>query len=259
MQAKRRYRRVNMPAESHGNRSELMPAVILAGGYATRLRPLTEHTPKALVEVAGHPFLWHQLNLLKASGIRRVVMAVGYLGESIQRRFGDGTELGMSIEYSFDGPVLLGTAGAIRQALPLLPNDFFVLYGDSYLTCDYRSVEAAFRSSAKCALMTVYRNDGLFDNSNVEYDGTRIIRYDKRERTAAMHHIDYGLGAFERRVFEAIPAGEKRDLADVYGALLRDGRLAALEVKERFYEIGSPQGLQDTAQFLSRRRGGFDG
>src|ERR1035438_3016349 len=98
---------------------ELMPAVILAGGLATRLRPLTQRIPKALIEVAGHPFLWHQLQLLKRSGIRRAVLLVGHLGESIQQRFQNGAELCNRIDYCFDGRVLLGTAGAIRQALAL--------------------------------------------------------------------------------------------------------------------------------------------
>ena len=236
---------------------EMMPAVILAGGLATRLRPLTERIPKALIEVAGHPFLWHQLQLLKRNGIRRVVLLVGHLGESIRQRFQDGAELGISIDYSFDGPALLGTAGAIRQALPLLPERFFVLYGDSYLPCNYAAVEAAFRQSGSPGLMTVYRNEGLYDTSNVEYDGGRILRYDKRNRTPAMHHIDYGLGAFHRSVFEAIPPGQARDLATVYQDLLQAGSLAAFEVHQRFYEIGSPEGLRDTAEFL-KAAGGAD-
>src|SRR5712671_3985579 len=135
--------------------AKLMPAVILAGGLATRLRPLTETIPKALVEVAGHPFLWHQLQLLKRHGIHHVVLAVGYLGEQIQDRYGDGSQLGIRLDYSFDGPVLLGTAGAIRKALKLLPERFFVLYGDSYLTCDYHAVETVFRQSKLPALMSV--------------------------------------------------------------------------------------------------------
>lgn len=236
--------------------TELMPAVILAGGLATRLRPLTETIPKALVEVAGKPFLWHQLQLLKRNGIRRVVLSVGYLGEKIEEQYGNGSDLGVSIEYCFDGPTLLGTGGAIRKALPLLPDRFFVIYGDSYLTCDYRSVEAAFRDSGLPGLMTVYRNNGQFDTSNVEYDGTRILRYDKQNRTPAMHHIDYGLGAFDRNVFTALPAGEKCDLATVYQDLLRSGNLAAVEVHERFYEIGSPEGLRDTAEFLKTAASG---
>jgi NDP-sugar pyrophosphorylase family protein len=229
---------------------QLMPAVILAGGLATRLRPLTQDTPKALIEVAGHPFLWHQLKLLRSNGLRHVVLAIGYLGERIQERFGDGAEVGIQIDYAFDGPRLLGTAGAIRQALHLLPQRFFVLYGDAYLTCDYRPVQDAFSGSGLPGLMTVYRNDGRYDGSNVEYEDGRILKYDKRNRTPGMHHIDYGLGVFDRSVFAAIPNGEVYDLAQVYQNLLTTGNLAAFEVQDRFYEIGSPEGLRETAQFL---------
>ncbi len=231
-------------------RSELMPAVILAGGLATRLRPLTESIPKALIEVAGQPFLCHQLALLKRQSVRSVVLLVGYLGEKIQELFGDGSKIGMEIQYSFDGPMLLGTAGAIRRALPVLPEHFFVLYGDSYLTCDYASVQESFLSSGLPALMTVYRNDGLLDSSNVEFNGTRIIRYDKRNRTPEMRHIDYGLGAFERKVFEELPSGVVRDLATTYQDLVRGGKLGAFEVFSRFYEIGSAEGLRDTDEYL---------
>jgi N-acetyl-alpha-D-muramate 1-phosphate uridylyltransferase len=232
---------------------ELMPVAILAGGLATRMRPLTQRIPKALLEIEGHPFLWHQLQLLKRHGIRRVVLLVGHLGEMIEKEFGNGSSLGMTIDYSFDGPVLLGTAGAIRQALPLLPEAFFVLYGDSYLPCDYRAVEAAFHRSGLSGLMTVYRNEGLYDRSNVEFDGNRILRYDKRNRTPAMRHIDYGLSVFDPQVFAALPAEEYCDLEAVYQSLLAAGNLAAFEVHERFYEIGSPEGLHDTGEFL---RGG---
>ena len=228
----------------------LMPAVILAGGLATRLRPLTETIPKALIEIAGQPFLWHQLQLLKRRGILHVVLAVGYLGEQIQDRFGDGSQLGIRLDYSFDGPVLLGTGGAIRKAMRLLPERFFVLYGDSYLTCDYRTVEASFRQSNLLGLMTVYRNDGRYDRSNIAYDGTRILRYNKRNISADMHHIDYGLCAFQKSVFAGLPPDEGCDLATVLQKLLHEGNLAAFEVHERFYEIGSPAGLHDTEHFL---------
>ena len=233
--------------------SELMPTVILAGGLATRMRPVTEQIPKSLIEVGGRPFLWHQLQLLKSHGIRHVVLAVGYLGDRIQQQFGDGSELGIRIDYSFDGANLLGTAGAIRQALPLLPDNFFVLYGDSYLTCGYQLVEAAFHRDGLPGLMTVYQNEGQYDRSNVEFDGTRILRYDKRNSAPEMHYVDYGLGVFWRGVFTSIPQGEVRDLTSVYQGLLNRGELAAFEVHERFYEIGSPDGLRDTAEFLKSR------
>jgi NDP-sugar pyrophosphorylase family protein len=234
---------------------EVMPAVILAGGLATRLQPLTQNIPKALIQVADHPFLWHQLMLLKRRGVRSIILLVGHLGEMIVERFGDGSALELSIQYCFDGPILLGTAGAIRKALPLLPPRFFVLYGDSYLTCDYEAIESAFACSGAPALMTVYRNQGRFDTSNVEFDGKNILRYDKKAHSdGATHHIDYGLGAFDREVFSQVPEGEVCDLASVYQKLLKAHRLAAYEVYERFYEIGSPDGLRDTEAYIKSSR-----
>jgi len=231
---------------------QLMPAVILAGGLATRLRPLTEAIPKSLIEVAGHPFLWHQLQLLKRQGIRHVILAVAYLGEKIFDQFGDGSQLGIRLDYSFDGPELLGTAGAIRKALPLLSERFFVLYGDSYLTCDFSAVERSFRQSNLPGLLTIYRNDNQHDRSNVSFDGARILRYDKRGNYPDMQYIDYGLSAFHRSVFSDMPEDESCDMAIVCDRLLHDGNLGAYEVHNRFYEIGSPAGLCDTERFLKK-------
>jgi N-acetyl-alpha-D-muramate 1-phosphate uridylyltransferase len=231
-----------------------MKAVILAGGLAKRLGDLTKATPKALIDVAGKPFLWHQLQLLRKNRVEGAILLVGHLGEQIQDQFGDGSIAGLPLEYSYDGPVLLGTGGAIRRALRLLPERFFVLYGDSYLPCDYRAVEDTFLRSGCEGLMTVYRNEGRFDTSNVEFDGTRIIRYDKKDRTPDMHHIDYGLEVFRRDVFARLPENQPVDLAAVCQSLLREGRLGAFEVHQRFYEIGSRQGIADTAEFLSLQK-----
>jgi len=166
----------------------MLPVAILAGGLATRLRPITEKIPKALMEVNGEPFLAHQLRLLHRNGIRRVVLCVGYLAEMIEEYAGDGSRFGMEIQYSPDGPVLRGTAGALAQALPLLGDRFFVLYGDSYLPCDYAAVQRAFEESGKQALMTVYRNESRWDTSNVQFEDGRILLYDKKRRTPSMRH-----------------------------------------------------------------------
>jgi NDP-sugar pyrophosphorylase family protein len=230
----------------------MLPVAILAGGLATRLRPITEHIPKALVEINGAPFISHQLRLLHSRGIRRVVLCLGYLGEMVRQFVGDGRAFGLEVEYSFDGPALRGTAGAIHQALPLLGRVFFVLYGDSYLPCDYAGVEEAFVQSGKTALMTVFRNDGQWDSSNVEFTAGRIVAYDKRNPTPRMHHIDYGLGVFERRVFEGLAPGSVYDLATTYQYLLAADELAACEVEERFYEIGSAAGIEELARVLRK-------
>jgi NDP-sugar pyrophosphorylase family protein len=230
-----------------------LPVAILAGGLATRLRPITEKIPKSLVEIAGEPFLAHQLRLLHSHGIRKAVLCVGYLGEMIERDFGNGARFGIELQYSFDGPVLLGTGGALRQALPLLGDAFFVLYGDSYLPVDYAAVEAAWLASGKDALMTVFRNEGAWDTSNVEFSGGEIARYDKRDRTPAMHYIDYGLSIFTAKVFTDRASGERFDLSDIQRDLVARGRMAGYEVRERFYEIGSHTGLEELNQLLARK------
>jgi NDP-sugar pyrophosphorylase family protein len=225
----------------------MLPVAILAGGLGTRLGPLTSAVPKALVEVNGEPFLAHQLRLLRRNGIERAVLCVGHLGEMIRDYAGDGARFGVRIDYSFDGPVLRGTAGALRDALPLLGDAFFVLYGDSYLPCDYRAVERAFEESGRLALMTVLENNDRWDSSNVEFVDGSILKYSKTDRGLSMRHIDYGLGAFQRELLEATSAP---DLAEVYAEALARGELAAFEVTQRFYEIGSPEGLKETAEFL---------
>jgi len=232
---------------------ETWPVAILAGGLATRLRPVTEKIPKALLTVAGQPFLAHQLRLLRSSGIRKAVLCVGYRGEMIEEQFGDGRSYGVEVGYSFDGPELLGTGGALRKALPLLSNHFLVLYGDSYLPIDYAAAVRAFVASGKPGLMTVFRNEGRWDTSNVWFQDGIIKSYSKKERTADMQHIDYGLGLFDAAVFKRWPAGKVFDLADVYRDLIARNELAGYEVTQRFYEIGSPEGLAELDAMLRRQ------
>lgn len=227
-----------------------LPVAVLAGGLATRLRPLTERIPKALVEVAGKPFVEHQLDLLRRHGVNRVVLCVGYLGEMVEAAVGDGSRWGIDVRYAFDGGTLLGTGGALRKALPLLGDKFLVLYGDSYLDCDYRAVEAAFIASGKLGLMTVFRNAGQWDRSNVVFTDGRIVRYDKRAHTPDMAYIDYGLGALQAKAFDPYPMETAVDLATIYQSLLARNELAGFEVAQRFYEVGSPAGLEETQRYL---------
>jgi NDP-sugar pyrophosphorylase family protein len=228
-----------------------IPVAILAGGLATRLRPITERIPKVLVPVAGKPFLAHQLELLRKQGITRVVLCVGHLGEMIQAQFGDGAMHGVRLDYSFDGPALLGTGGAVKRAVPKLGEKFFVLYGDSYLPIDFAPVAGFFERSGKLGLMTVFRNEGKFDTSNVVFRDGEIKVYDKRVRLPEMRHIDYGLSLFRAPAFDAYAVDRKLDLADVMRDLVKQRQLAGLEVKERFYEIGSHAGLEELDTLLS--------
>jgi N-acetyl-alpha-D-muramate 1-phosphate uridylyltransferase len=228
----------------------MLPVAILAGGEATRLRPLTEAMPKALVEVNGEPFAFHQLRLLQRHGIDRAVFCLGYLGQQVVDAVGDGSRFGVRVKYSFDGPTLLGTAGALRIAAPLFGSDFFVLYGDAFLDCDYGAVERAYRESGQPALMTVFRNEDQWDASNVEFDRGRIIAYSKDCRTPSMRHIDYGLGILSNSVLDTVPADRLTDLAAIYERLAASNNLAAFEVSQRFYEVGSFAGLEEFEHYL---------
>jgi MurNAc alpha-1-phosphate uridylyltransferase len=231
-----------------------LPVAILAGGLATRLRPLTEAVPKILLDVAGRPFAEHQVELLKHHGISKVVFCLGYLGELVVDALGDGERWQMTFRYVFDGPCLAGTGGALRRALPELGAAFFVMYGDSYLDCDFEAIETSFRASGKPGLMTVLRNDDRWDRSNVELDRGRIIRHDKGPGDSKMHHIDYGLGILTPEAFEPWRDDEQPfDLVAVYQRLITNGELAGYEVNERFYEIGSVEGLEETRALLEAR------
>jgi N-acetyl-alpha-D-muramate 1-phosphate uridylyltransferase len=229
----------------------MLPVGILAGGVAQRLRPITETIPKALVEVAGRPFAEHQLDWLRRQGVDRVVFLVGYRGEMIREALGDGSRWGLTIDYLFDGPALLGTGGAIRRALPVLGAAFFVMYGDSYLDCDLADIMRVFQASKADGLMTVLRNDNQWDASNVLFDEGRILKYDKQDKKSAMRHIDYGIGVLSAAALSDYADGAAFDLASVYQALLARSALAAYEVNSRFYEIGTPEGLAQTRAHLA--------
>lgn len=219
------------------------PAAVLAGGLGTRLGALAKDSPKALVDVAGEPFVAHQLRLLAAKGVREAVLCVGHHGAQIASYVGDGARFGLSVRFSEDGPALLGTAGALKKALPLLGPVFWVTYGDAYLDTDYAAVLARFEAARPKALMTVYRNEGRWVPSNARLEGGRVAVYDKEDRSGALRHLDYGLLLLTPEALAGVPDGERSDLADVLKALAASGGLAGCEVTERFYEVGTPEGL----------------
>ena len=236
-----------------------MQCLILAGGLATRMRPLTETIPKAMLPVEGRPFIDHQLAWLAAHGVTDVVLSVGYLGEAIEAHVGDGARYGLRARVVDEGPNLRGTAGAVRLAFDegVLDERFLLTYGDSFLPIDFAAVFRHFEASGAPALMTVYRNEGRWDTSNVIFDGRMVTLYDKQRRTRPPEDfafIDYGLSALTRRtVEEGIPTGQKADLAELFHGLSRRGELAGWESPERFYEIGSPQGLADFSEWVRAR------
>jgi NDP-sugar pyrophosphorylase family protein len=229
-----------------------LPAVaILAGGLATRMRPLTERIPKSLVPVAGRPFLAHQLDLLRSQGVLRAVLCVGHLGDQIEAAFGNGRACGVELVYSYDGASLAGTAGALRRALPLLEPEFFTLYGDSYLEIDYRKAWETFRRQAAPALMTVIPRELATEPANAWYESGRVRAYNKGTPQPEMRHVDYGLSLFTAEALRS--SGDMADISELQSRLARDGQLAGHEVTQRYFEIGSHQGLADLESHLKAR------
>jgi len=223
-----------------------MQAVILAGGLATRMRPMTLTIPKAMLDVAGRPFIDWQLEKLKSAGFSEVIMCVAHLGEQIRANVGNGARFGLRVRYSEEGPKLMGTGGALRKALERLDDTFLVTYGDSYLPFDYAAPLRLLDSAegAHCdGVMSVFRNEGKWEASNVATDGAFILRYEKGVNDPAFDHIDYGAIALRRSVVEAIPEDQPSGLDAVQTRLARERKLLACVAAERFFEIGSPEGL----------------
>jgi NDP-sugar pyrophosphorylase family protein len=238
-------------SEAETERAALLPVAVLLGGRGTRLGDLARDTPKALVPVAGEPFLFHQLRLLASHGARRVVLCVGHLGEQIADAVSSGAQFGLDVEYAFDGPEPVGTAAALRQASGLLGERFLVTYGDAYLRADHGAVQDAFLRSGLPGLMTVIENDGRWVASNALFSDGVVTAYDKRTPPPEARWVDYGVLAFEERVFDEHDAA---DLSDLCRELAARGALGGFLVRERFYEIGTPEGLAEADAFLREQR-----
>jgi len=222
-----------------------MQMAILAGGLGTRLRPLTSEVPKALIPIGGKPFLHHQIELLKRQGIRDIVLCVGHLAEQVQDYFGDGRWLGVRIKYSEEKGSLLGTAGAIKKAEPLLGDDFFLMYGDSYLMIDYQEIMRYFRRFHRLGLMVVWKNLDRLERSNVSAKGNLVTAYNKDQKSSDMVYINYGLSVLRKEALVFIPPGRPFSQEEFYQILIDRRELLAFEVGQRFYEIGSPRGLEE--------------
>ena len=229
-----------------------MQVAILAGGFATRLRPLTEEIPKSLIQIQGRPFLEYQLEFLKRRGVEDIVLCVGYLGEQIEKYFGNGDKFGVNIRYSHEGDRLLGTAGALKKGEGLLDDPFFTMYGDSYLSLDFSDVMSYFKSRGKLALMTVYKNCDRYDRSNTVIEGNLVKQYSKKGKTEGMVYIEYGANIFRKRVLELIPESQPYSLEDLFPRLIEQEELLAYEAKQRFFQIGSPDGLEEFGRHVSR-------
>jgi len=225
--------------------------VILAGGLGTRLWPLTSDVPKALIPIGGKPFLQHQIELLKGQGIRDIVLCVGHLAEQVQDYFGDGRWLDVRIKYSEEEGSLLGTAGAIKKAEPLLSDDFFLMYGDSYLMIDYREVMRYFRCFHNLGLMVVWKNRDRLERSNVAVEANLVTAYNKDQKSPNMTYVNYGLSVLRKEALLHIPPERPFSQEEFYQSLIDQRELLAFEVEQRFYEIGSPKGLEEFQMLIA--------
>lgn len=226
----------------------MMPVVIIAGGLATRLYPKTLTIPKSLIKIDSKSFVHYQLSLLKRQGISDVVLCVGKFGDMIEKYVGDGHKWGLKVQYSYDGDTLLGTGGAVKKALPMLPESFIVLYGDSYLNIDLNPIMERFKQERKQALMTVYHNKNKWDKSNILFKNGKIIRYDKKNPTLEMEYIDYGISILSKRIFDGFTG--VFGLSDVFVKLIENKNITEFEVNNRFYEIGSIDGIEEFEEYI---------
>jgi len=231
----------------------LLQAVILAGGLGTRLGKLTQKVPKPMLQVNGKPFLEYEITLLRDSGISDFVLCVGYLGEVIENYFKDGTRFGINIRYSHDGQRLMGPAGALKCAEPLLDELFFVTYGDAYLRADYHRVMKTLLDSRRLGVMVVYENHDLYGKSDIAVKDGYVTGYDKVGRSEGMFWVNFGVTALRKRALSFIPPTKEIGEEEFYHELIMRKELLAFQVSDRFYEIGSPQSLKEFEQFISRR------
>ena len=230
-----------------------MQVVILVGGLATRLGDLTRDEPKSMVKIWGKPFLEYQLEWLRRAGIKSIILCIGHMGEQIERFFGNGMKYGVNIRYSLEDN-LLGTAGALKKAEALFDDVFFTMYGDTYLFLNFSHVMAFYESRNKLALMTVYKNYDRYDRSNTVIEDNLVKRYSKKEKTEDMVYIDYGVNIFRKEALKMVPEEQFYALEELVPRLIEQDELLAFEVKERFYEIGSPQGLKDFEKYIKEAK-----
>ena len=214
-----------------------------------RLGDLTRDRPKSMVEVQGKPFMEYQLELLRRGGVKNIVLCIGYMGGQIERHFADGSRYGVNIRYSLEDKPL-GTAGALKKAEALLDDVFFTMYGDSYLFLDFSATMRYFKSQNKLALMTVYKNYDRYDGSNTVVEGNLVKKFSKKEKAEDMVYIEYGANIFRKEALNLIPESQSYSLEALFPRLIEMEELLAYEAEERFYEIGSPQGLREFEQYI---------
>ena len=227
-----------------------MQMIILCGGLATRLGKITKNIPKSMVKIKNKPFLEYQIEILKKRSIKDIVLCVGHLSDQIEQYFGNGENFGVNIKYSYDGDKQLGPIGALKNAEDLLKEDFFIMYGDSYIDVDFQQISSFFKKHDKLGLMVVYKNFNKYDKSNLIIKDNIIIAYGEKERTEDMVYIDYGTSILSKKSMKLIPKNTFYSTGQLFTDLISKGELIAFEVKNRFYHIGNPDALEEFNNYI---------
>ncbi len=230
-----------------------MQVVILAGGLATRLRSITNKISKSIIRINEKPFLEYQIELLKKNNLTDILLCIGHLGSQIKDYFGNGKNWGVRLSYSEEKENLLGTGGALKKAENLLEDEFFVMYGDSYLILDYQDIADYFHNFDKQGLMVVYKNYNQFDKSNLIVENGLVKLYDKEGVNSKIVYIDEGISILKKEILSDFPPHIPFALDRIFQRLISKKELLAFETKQRFYEIGSPQGLSDFKKLILKK------
>lgn len=232
-----------------------MQIVIIAGGLATKLEGLSINTPKSMIRVGDKPFLQYQIELLKKSNVKNIVLCIGHLGNQIKEYFGSGGRFNVEIKYSEDGEKLLGTGGALKKAESLLEDNFMLMWGDSYLLLDYKNIWDTFLgNNNKEGLMVVYKNYNKRVPSNVIIKDGVVKLYDKQNLTPEMIYVDGGLSILRKSVLSRIPAEKPFAVETIFNQLSLERNLLAYETQQCFYEIGSVAGLKEFENLILKQK-----
>jgi len=238
--------------------TELMiQTVILAGGAGTRLRPLTKNIPKPMALVAGRPFLEYQIEMLRENGLTSLLFLIGYRGEQISSHFGDGKDFGVRITYSQE-PEPLGSGGALKLAYQKLESSFLLLYGDSYLSLDYRDFIQGFVDSKKKAAVGAYhyrdagdRGDDARHNLCINKNGV-VLRFAQNSDDEDLNYVESGVMALKKEVIDLLPGKHANSLGEVlFPALIEQGDVVAYITDKRFYDIGTPARITRAEQYFN--------
>lgn len=231
-----------------------MQVYVLAGGLGTRLGKLTKKTPKIMVKINSIPFIDYQLSHFYDNGITNIIYCLGHYQDQVCDYIESKKISKIKIQYAFETDQLLGTGGAIKNALHLAEDKFIVQYGDSFLPIKYADIYNHFIRSNKSALMTIYKNKHKHDRSNIYFNGKKIMDYEKlSNHNIKYEYIDYGCSLFKKKVFSDIKEKEF-DLSNVFKKLVHDDDLDHFTTMHRFYEIGSHSGIKEFQIYLDSIR-----